>query len=70
MTLLVRWHFNDHFRWFRSDGLQDEYHLRNICTIARQTIGVPPALTCPDRHHYNLVNSFRFQDLRRRKLSG
>jgi hypothetical protein len=37
MVFLIRWHAGGYFRFFDSGDLQDENHLRNICTIARHT---------------------------------
>jgi hypothetical protein len=40
MVFLIRWHADDYLRWFDSGDLQDESHLRNICTVARHTLDV------------------------------
>lgn len=40
MVFLIRWHCDEHFRWFHSGDLQDESMLRNICTVARNTADV------------------------------
>jgi hypothetical protein len=37
MTFLIRWHAEEHFRWFDSGDLQDESHLLNICKVAEHT---------------------------------
>jgi hypothetical protein len=56
MVFLIRWHADGHFRWFESGDIQDESHLRNICTVARNTADVRHWL--PTRE-YEVVRSCR-----------
>jgi hypothetical protein len=60
-TILIRGHcdehfrcFHIHFRWFHIGVVQDQNHLQNICTIARQTAGVRHCL--PTRE-YEIVRA-------------
>jgi hypothetical protein len=56
MVFLVRRHAGRHFRWFDSGDLQDENHLRNICTVARHT---PDVLHWLPTREYEVVRACR-----------
>jgi hypothetical protein len=56
MVFLIRWHADGYFRWFDSGDIQDESHLRNICTVARNTADIKHWL--PTRE-YEVVRACR-----------
>jgi hypothetical protein len=56
MVFLIRWHAEGHFRWMDSGDLQDENHLRNICTAAHHTLDIKHRL--PTRE-YGIVRACR-----------